>query len=91
MLTYDQRRHSVCRVQRGDQPQWVRDYRRALGARIRDLRMRANLTQLALCEATGVDRITLQRVEAGTSDARIGELALIARAVGVSIADLVTV
>ncbi|SES02955.1 Helix-turn-helix [Streptomyces qinglanensis] len=51
--------------------------------------MRANLTQLDLVDRAGIDRITLQRIEAGTTDARLSWLLRIAGAIGVPLADLV--
>lgn len=38
---------------------------------------------------TGIDRRTLQRIEAGTSDPRISSLMLIADVIGVPLAELV--
>jgi len=43
---------------------WAR-YRRAAGQRVREERLRANLTQEALADRSGVGRNTLQRIEAG--------------------------
>ena len=71
------------------QPDWVLAYRRRLGDRIRTARMYANLTQEKVCERSGMDRTTYQRVEAGTSDPRFGDLLLVARAIGVRLVDLV--
>lgn len=51
--------------------------------------MYANLTQEKVCERSGMDRTTYQRVEAGTSDPRFGDLLLVARAIGVRLVDLV--
>lgn len=79
---------SVCRMPRDPQPDWVHDYRRAVGARIRALRMEANRPQTWVCEATGVDRTTFQRIESGRSDPRLGDLALIADALDTSVAEL---
>lgn len=70
-------------------PEWVLDDRRALGARIRELRVRANLTQERLAELTGVDRRTLQRIEAGSSDPRLSALTLIAEGLDVPLVRLV--
>lgn len=50
--------------------------------------MDADMTQEKLCEATGIGRTTLQRIEAGANDIKISHLLLIARAVGVSPRDL---
>lgn len=70
------------------QPEWVFEARRALGVRIQAARVRADLTQEKLAEATGIARSTLQRIEAGTNDAKISHLLLIARAVGTPLRDL---
>jgi transcriptional regulator with XRE-family HTH domain len=65
-------------VKKDHQPQWARDYRRAVGERIRARREETGKTQIELCYATGVDRTTYQRFESGLSDPHLGELALIA-------------
>ena len=46
-------------------------------------------TQEVVVEMTDIDRRTYQRIEAGDSDPRYGDLLLIAHALGVSLADLV--
>lgn len=56
------------------------DRRRVIGARIRDRRMWANLTQERLAEYIGVDRRTIQRIEAGISDPTLTGLLLISDA-----------
>lgn len=71
-----------------DPPAWVLDQRRAIGARIRDRRLWADLTQERLAERVGVDRRTIQRIEAGTSDPTLTVLLLIAHTLRTSIADL---
>lgn len=70
-------------MQNDHQPAWVRAYRRAVGDRIRAYRLAANFTQIDLSYACGIDRTTYQRIESGESDLRLGDLALIADAVGV--------
>ncbi|MEV7282890.1 helix-turn-helix transcriptional regulator [Streptomyces sp. NPDC093111] len=70
-------------------PEWVHQERRQLGARIRGRRLHSDLTQEGLAEMSTVDRRTLQRIEAGDTDARYGDLLLIARALGVPLAQLV--
>lgn len=74
---------------RNPQPDWIIDQRRAIGRRIQDARLWANLTQEGLDEASGVDRVTIQRIEAGTTDARLSWLLAIAHALDVPLADLV--
>ncbi|MEU9310838.1 helix-turn-helix transcriptional regulator [Streptomyces sp. NPDC048256] len=61
---------------------------RAIGDRLRVARLRRNRTQESVFLAAGVARSTYQEIEAGTTDARIGTLIRIARALGVHVADL---
>ncbi|MFE0699102.1 helix-turn-helix domain-containing protein [Streptomyces sp. NPDC058872] len=77
-----------CRVPH-DQPPWVLAHRHELGRRIRDLRMHRGHTQEHLVEMTNIDRRTFQRIEAGSSDPRYGDLLLIAAALDVPLAELV--
>ncbi|MEU5920881.1 helix-turn-helix transcriptional regulator [Streptomyces sp. NPDC047141] len=72
-----------------DQPAWVLARREHIGARIRDARVHADLSQLALAELCGVDHKTIHRVEYGTADPGLGLLLQIAQAVKVSLAELV--
>lgn len=71
-----------------DQPEWILDARRALGDRIRETRMWRNLTQEKLAELTGIDRSTVQRIERGTSDAKVSQLLRIAQALNIHVTDL---
>jgi transcriptional regulator with XRE-family HTH domain len=71
------------------QPDRILDRRRAIGRRVRDTRLRANLTQEGLRDLSGVDRATIQRIEAGGTDARLSWLLLIADALGIEVGDLV--
>ncbi|MFE2323567.1 helix-turn-helix transcriptional regulator [Streptomyces sp. NPDC059385] len=63
--------------------------RRAIGTRLRDARGAAHLSQEQLAHLAGIDRKTVVRLESGTSDARLGVWMRLARAIGVSLADLV--
>ncbi|MGW1961852.1 helix-turn-helix transcriptional regulator [Streptomyces sp. NPDC001935] len=72
-----------------DLDQWIIDRRRDLGDRLRRLRMNANHTQESFAEATGIDRRTLQRIEAGTSDPRYSDLLRIAAALDTRISVIV--
>ncbi|WP_426405323.1 helix-turn-helix domain-containing protein [Streptomyces sp. R-07] len=81
-------RSQRCRVPH-EQPQWVHDQRRVLGRRIRDLRIHRGHTQEDVVEMTDIDRRTFQRIEAGESDPRYGDLLRIARALDVPLAELV--
>ncbi|XUM01203.1 helix-turn-helix transcriptional regulator [Streptomyces venezuelae ATCC 10712] len=72
-----------------DQPAWVLARREHIGARIRDARVRAELSQLALAELCGVDHKTIHRIEYGASDPSLSLLLRIARALDVPLAALV--
>ncbi|WP_405848217.1 helix-turn-helix domain-containing protein [Streptomyces niveus] len=69
-------------------PPWITEERQALGSRVRQWRLHANLTQEALRDLSGVERLTIQRIESGATDARIGWLLRIARALDVPVARL---
>ncbi|MFI6530535.1 helix-turn-helix domain-containing protein [Streptomyces uncialis] len=71
-----------------DPADWLATHQREIGARIRAERLQQNLTQEALHLAAGVDRVTLQRAEAGR-DVRISTLLRLARVLGVPLRDLV--
>lgn len=71
-----------------DQPDWITSAQQALGRRVRNARLDANLTQEKLAERTGIDRSTIQRIELGQNDARISHLLRIAQAVGMPLRDL---
>ncbi|MBQ1161061.1 helix-turn-helix transcriptional regulator [Streptomyces sp. A73] len=49
----------------------------------------ADLTQEGLRELSGVDRTTVRRIEAGTTDARLSRLPRVASALDVPLTDLV--
>lgn len=70
-----------------DHPQWILDARRATGDRIRIRRLHQNLTQESLAHATGIDRSTIQRMEAG-SEMKLSHLLLVAHALRVHVTDL---
>jgi transcriptional regulator with XRE-family HTH domain len=72
-----------------DDPEWISDARRALGARIRTRRLHKNLTQEALAERSGLDRSTVQRIEGALNDPRHSHLIRIANALDTTLADLV--
>lgn len=50
--------------------------------------MDRNFTQEELAGLSGIDRSTIQRLEAGSSDAKISHLLRIARALNVHVTDL---
>ena len=63
--------------------------RQAIGARIRELRRSAGLTQEALALAAGIGRVTLVRIENGEQSPRYETLASLAQALGRPMAELV--
>lgn len=71
-----------------DDNDWLDHERRALGDRIRIARLHRDLTQERVYLAAGVSRATLQKIEAGTTDARFSTLLRIARVLGMHVADL---
>jgi len=79
----------VCRVHEPDPPPWIAARQRQIGERVRLARLGADLTQEGLRERTGLSRDTVIRIEAGTTDARLSWLLLIAAALGVTVAELV--
>lgn len=70
-------------------PEWVLAHRRTIGARIREARHAAGLTQIQLGEATGLDHKTIHRIEYATTDPSLSMLIRIAHAVRAPLADLV--
>lgn len=60
-----------------------------LGARIRDARRRALLTQEQLASTLEVEAGAIQRWEAGRSEPRVSQLTALARACGVDVVALV--
>ncbi|MGW5582809.1 helix-turn-helix domain-containing protein [Streptomyces sp. NPDC003857] len=70
-----------------DQPQWVTDARRATGDRIRVRRLYMNMTQESLAYEAGLDRSTIQRMEAG-AESKLSHLLLVAHALRVHVTDL---
>jgi transcriptional regulator with XRE-family HTH domain len=70
-------------------PDWVHARRREIGARIRDARLNANLTQLQLGELIGRDHRTIHRWEYALRIPDLEDLLLIADALDVPLADLV--
>src|SRR2546430_1337207 len=87
-LTHDRRGLSVCRVPREPDPDWIIRRRQAIGDRVRSEPEYANLSQEQLGYRAGITRLTIQRIESGATDARIGWLLRIAADLGVPLADL---
>lgn len=69
-------------------PDWIIRRRRAVGAQIKAQREYANLTQEELSYRTGIPRLTIQRIESGATDARLGWLLRIAQCLGVPLSTL---
>jgi transcriptional regulator with XRE-family HTH domain len=70
-----------------DQPEWVLDARRATGDRIRVRRLHQDMTQESLAYTSGVDRSTIQRMEAG-QEMKLSHLLLVAEAPRLHVTDL---
>ena len=69
-------------------PDWIIQRRRVIGDRVRRGREYADLTQEQLAHRTGIPRLTVQRIESGATDARIGWLLRIARDLDVPLRSL---
>ena len=59
-----------------------------LGRAIRELRLKRELSQEALAARAGLDAKHVQALEAGNTNATVASLVGLARALGVSVADL---
>lgn len=70
-----------------DDDEWLPGRRREIGDRIREERLRQNLTQDQVWQAARVDRRTLQYVEAGV-EAKLGTVIRIAWVLNLSLGDL---
>lgn len=71
-----------------DDDAWLLQEQRAIGDRIRVIRMRQDRTQESVYLAARIARSSYQEIEAGRTEARIGSLLRIARVLGVHVADL---
>jgi transcriptional regulator with XRE-family HTH domain len=71
-----------------EQPEWITSAQQALGRRIRDARVYADLTQEELAHRAQIDRSTVQRMEGGQNDAKFSHLVRVARALNVPTRDL---
>lgn len=69
-------------------PDWIIQRRRAIGRRVREQREYANLTQERLAHQSDVTRLTIQRIESGDTDPRIGWMLRIARTLNVPLGRL---
>ncbi|MEU6058039.1 helix-turn-helix transcriptional regulator [Streptomyces sp. NPDC047097] len=66
----------------------INEARRALGIRIRNARIDADLTQEGLFLEAGIPRSTYQNIERGDTDVRFGQLFRIAAVLRVPVRDL---
>lgn len=69
-------------------PDWIIQKRRIVGDRVRARREYANLSQEELSYRSGIPRLTVQRIESGATDARLGWLLRVAQALGLTLGDL---
>ncbi|MEU8920273.1 helix-turn-helix transcriptional regulator [Kitasatospora sp. NPDC048545] len=69
-------------------PAWAIAQRRAVGQRVRELRIERKLTQEQLAHLIGLDRKTINRVEQASYGSSIDVYALIARELDLSLAEL---
>ena len=60
-----------------------------MGLRIQELRTRAGLSLRQLAERSGVDFSTIHRIEKGDESPRFATLEKLAKALGVSVRDLI--
>ncbi|WP_069773021.1 helix-turn-helix domain-containing protein [Streptomyces sp. LUP30] len=70
-------------------PDWVLTQRRAVGERIRAVRLYANLTQEQVAIRSGVDRASVVRIEQGQQSPTLDTLIRLAAAIGVPLPELV--
>ena len=68
---------------------WIRARQQEIGQRIQTERVRQDLTQEAVFLAAGLDRRTLQAIEAGTANPTMSTLLRIAYVLDVPLADLI--
>ena len=60
----------------------------AFGQRVRQFRTAANLSQAALADLVGINRVNLSRIETGLVDVSFSTLVALASALNVGVADL---
>lgn len=77
-------------ARRNPRPDWVLQRRERLGHRIADLRQQAELSQEELAHLAGMERRSIQRYENAQRDPRFSDLLLIAHALHVHVADLLS-
>ena len=57
-------------------------------AHVADLRRRGGLSQAALAQRIGIDRVTLARIESGHTDPHLSTVRALAQSLGVPIAEI---
>jgi transcriptional regulator with XRE-family HTH domain len=70
-------------------PDWVSTSRQRIGLRIAHLRAARGLSVDGLADAAGLDRKSVMRAEAGSRYVRLDTLLMLARGLGLSLAELV--
>ncbi|WP_241668330.1 helix-turn-helix domain-containing protein [Pedococcus bigeumensis] len=63
----------------------------ALGHRVRELRMARSMTQQQLADATGLHRVSINRLEHGQLDVGVSNVKALAAALGAQPQDLFTI
>ena len=72
-----------------DDDDWIRARQQAIGERVRSERLRKNLTQEAVSLGAGIDRRSLQALEAGQANPTSETLLRLAYVLDVPLSDLV--
>ncbi|MFC8276238.1 helix-turn-helix domain-containing protein [Streptomyces sp. NPDC057271] len=72
-----------------DDDSWIYERQRAIGVKLRSVRLHQNLTQERVYLAARIDRATLQAIEAGRANPSLTVLLRIAYVLNVPLAELV--
>ncbi|MFE4548265.1 helix-turn-helix transcriptional regulator [Streptomyces sp. NPDC056785] len=72
-----------------DNDDWLRSRQRQIGERVQAARLRRSITQEALYLAAGVDRRTIQTLEAGTGNPTVATLLRVAHVLNVPVTDFI--
>jgi transcriptional regulator with XRE-family HTH domain len=72
-----------------DDDSWIIERHAAIGNRLQAERLRQNLTQESVFLAAGIDRRTLQAIEAGQGNPTVATLLKIAYVLGIPLTDLI--
>jgi DNA-binding XRE family transcriptional regulator len=87
-IPWDYARHYADPTYRAREEQIAREGRRVLGERIKRLRVQAGLSQEQLAKRSGINRVTLARIELGEHSPRMDTLRAIARGLGCDVKEL---